>query len=131
MVRHSDFHPGTRTERESRKCYIFVRIFACEIVHRGTHIFLPALDLRVKAGRSTDAAKIKSQCYHLSINQPGGHAKDHLVMHRPAAERVRMANERDTSPLARRLLQDRLELPVRSWNEKIASWIHMSLARRF
>src|SRR5437868_11093342 len=45
-------------------------------------------------------------------------------MHRPAAKRVRMANQAHTTANAVGFLQYCLEMAVRGWYEKISFWVH-------
>ena len=87
-------------------------------VRQIAHLKVPELKANVTP------AKIKAQRNQTGVNESGGGAKNDFVVHRAAARRMRMTNERDAARFARRLFQNRFKLPDRRRNEQIAFRIH-------
>ena len=75
--------------------------------------------------RRADAPKIEPYRQQPRVHQPRGRSKNDLVMHCPAAERMRVTDEADAPTLAGRFLDDRFELPVRGRDVQVAFWIHL------
>jgi hypothetical protein len=59
------------------------------------------------------ASEVYTQRREPGIIQAARGAEDHLIVHRPAVQRVRVKDERGPAALARRLLKNGLDAPVR------------------
>jgi len=125
VVRHPDFHSGTRSERETRKRDLLIGILGREIIEHITDIIQSAGDFIMLAGGRSDTAEIESQGGKSGVNQSGGCTEHDLVVHCPATKRMRMTDQPDALRFAGRLLQDRLQPSVRSGNKQIAFGIHV------
>src|SRR6476620_4136271 len=113
VVGHPDLHSCTRAERKSRERHVLTGIFVCEPVKRVGRVFDTALDLVVHTCRGTHAAKVEFQRRKAGVYQSSGCTEYDLIMHRPAAQRMRMADQAYTFPRACRLLKNALKLAVR------------------
>ena len=109
---------------KAREGYRLARIFSGQIFKCISDVLAAAFDFIVRSRRCSDAAEIKTQGDQPRINEAGSGTKNDLVVHRSAAERVRVANEPDTSGRALRLFQDRFQLPVRSRDHQVPFRIH-------
>src|SRR2546430_2513848 len=79
----------------------------------------------MRAGALPDATKIDAKRNESCIIQSRGCAKNYFVVHRSAAERMRMQHQCDAAcGLNARWFQNRFQLSVRSRNEQIACGIH-------
>src|SRR5947207_3191930 len=114
LVRDTDFHPDARAERETGERQRCARILCCQIVKSNARIFSLAATFIMFASALADAAKVDPQRDESGVVERARGAKDHFVVHRAAAQRVRVKHERDTTRVPfSRLLQNRFEATVR------------------
>ena len=76
------------------------------------------------ASGSSDAAKVKAQCGQPGVNQSGGGSENYFIVHCPAAEGMRVANETYALHITDGLLQKGIEPPERGGNEQVTLPIH-------
>src|ERR1043165_5136126 len=126
LIRHPHFYPDARAEGEARECDGQLAVLFGEIIERDANVLRFAAPFIMLAGALSDAAKVDAQGDEASVIQRARRAKDDLVVHRAAAQRMRVKHERHAAcGLARaRLFQDGFEPTVRRSDEKIPSRIH-------
>src|SRR2546423_4736422 len=126
-IRDADLQTDARTERETGERDGLVRVVFRQKLKPGERIIALATRFVMRARALPDAAKVDAQGSQPCIVQGGSGAKDHLVVHRAAVQRMWMKHERHPTRRAHaRLLQDRFQATVLSGNKKIASRIHDS-----
>jgi hypothetical protein len=90
-----------------------MRIVFAQKVECGADIVLFASAFVMSAGRQPNAAKVEPESYQTGVKKSGRRAKNDLVVHRSAAERMRMRNESHAAKLLFGFLDDRFESAVR------------------
>src|SRR5207253_6417607 len=85
---HLQSHP--RAEREAAQDNILAGIVLGEIIQTRAHIVTLAVAFVMGAGALPDATKIDAKRNESCIIQSRGCAKNYFVVHRPAAEGMRM-----------------------------------------
>src|SRR5258707_7939661 len=117
---HAQADPSAETE--SRRQQRYAGKLRSKKIQSGAHIALLARAAIVYAGAQSRAAKIKSQDGNAKSIQCFRGLVNHLVVHRAAKKRMRMANNRGKRRMrgAHGCPENRLELPCRSFQKKIA-----------
>ena len=115
----ADLHADARAEGESGEREWLSRVLFRQIIKSGANIFDLAATFIMLARTLANAPKVNAERRESSLIQRACCAKDYLIVHRPAAERVRVQHQRNAwSFTLARLLENRLKLTVRSGNEK-------------
>jgi hypothetical protein len=97
-----------------------------EVFKPGARVFRFTLSVIMRTRALSNTTKIDSQHYQPGIIQSRACAKDDLVVHRPAAEWMRVEKKSDASHgSTSRLLQNSFEPAMRNRNEKITCRIHL------
>src|SRR5205085_8922597 len=124
-VIRADFQADARAEGEACEQEWKLWVSLCEIVEAGAGVLLFAARVVVRACALARAAKVEAERDEARVVQRACGAKDDLVVHCAAVQRVRVQDERGGARLVRlaRLFQDRFELPVRCRDEEIAGRI--------
>ena len=96
-----------------------------KIIQPGPCVIAFAVAFVMCSGTLAHAAKVDTQGDQSGVIQGGRGAKDNFVMHRAAAERVRMQHQRDTANrTSTRLFQNSFQPTVRCGYKEIACGIH-------
>src|ERR1044071_4160005 len=118
IVIDSNFQAHARAKRKSAQGNFICRIFFSEVIQTRADVVALAVTFVMRAGALSDATKIDAKRNQSRIIQGRGCAKNYFVVHRPAAERMRMPNQGDTAcGLKAWCLQNRFQLSVRRRNE--------------
>src|SRR5262245_47608719 len=126
LIRTSHSQSDDRSEREpGDDDFAGVRLAVEQIIQRDLRVGAFAPPFIVFACAQPDAAKVDPQSFEAAFVQSLRRAKDDLVVHRAAVQRVRMQDQRDPLGLIAFRAIDRFQPPVRRRNEKISRWIHM------
>ncbi len=90
LAAHTHANPGAETESREQKWH--TRKLGSKKVQRGADIASLAESAIVYAGAESRAAKIESQNRYAQCVQRFRRLVNHFVVHRPAKERMRMAD---------------------------------------
>src|SRR5689334_7675909 len=124
IVGHADLHTCSSSERKACKRDVLLGIFLHEPAEGIADILDAALYLGMNACRCSDAAKIEAKRCQPGVNEARSSTEDNLIVHRSAAERVRMTDKTNAARLSLWLLEDRLEPPMRGRNQQVSLRIH-------
>jgi hypothetical protein len=119
-IARSNTKPNARTERESYETNRDSRKASAKIIQGRLDVFTLADAMAEASGAFPNSPKIEAQRRETSL--PGGlrGSENHLVVHRPAVERVRMAHHRSKAWLSLRVpCKQGFERPLEAGDEKM------------
>ena len=125
VIVNSDFHSDSRTKRKSRECNRLSRIVS-QINTRAlprASSFAPSISLCTPVDAPTPL-----KLNRIVINphpEDRRCTKNHLIVHRSAAKRMRMTDRSDAFRFILRLLQDRLKLTMRGRDSSVTFRVHL------